>query len=170
MGDLEGEVGMAALKSIENLEKDADHITEISGGNDYAATRRVIGHHCSQINSEIDLHYVKLPVDKKGMPIRAGDTLEVADNTPDDPCAPFVVRYVAYDGYRWAVETEYTEYPSFYPNFNNLVHRMPPTIEDVLHELCTKAFHSRDMNSHTSYKDVIAEYAKKLRLAEGEAK
>ena len=42
------------------------------------------------------------------------------------------------------------------------------TVEDVLNELCTKAFHSRDPQSHIRYKDVISEYASKLRLAEGE--
>ena len=162
MGHLEGEVGMSALKSIENLKRDADHITEISGGSDYAAVRRIIRRHCSQINSEIDLHYVKLPVDKDGLPIHIGERVYTAHG------GTYEVARITREDYHvtttWYIE-DFASNNSLGPE--DLTHHKPPTVEDVLREFVDEF--NRD-DSELCDGEIIEFFAKKLRIAEEVAK
>ena len=67
------------MESLENLRKNADHITEQAQGNDYARIRNIIKRHADEIEAEIAEKYMLLPVDADGVPIHVGD--EMKSNT-----------------------------------------------------------------------------------------
>ncbi len=113
-----------------------------------------------EIEQEIEERYVELPKDKNGVPIHVGDVMQ-GEKVGGGWCEPFKVVRMDIDGDGWEVYElgGYCHQPS-------LCRHKPPTVEDVLNELCTKAFHSREIGANVSYKDVIAEYAKRLQLKE----
>lgn len=113
------------------------------------------------IEREVEQNYIELPKDMNGECIRIGDTLETADS----PRACMKVRYIAYDGEYYAIEDEYTEPPTFFPNFLDMCHHKPPTVEDVLREF---AYCFEDGVTDKSLDEIVAEYAPKLRLVNDE--
>lgn len=111
------------------------------------------------IEREVDERYVEGPTDKNGNPITYDTMIEqwgVLD---------YIGCKMLPDGtYEWLVRGHDLSAPVLSADEVSIV--KSPTIEDVLNELCTKAFHSRQLDAHVRYKDVIAEYAKRLQLRE----
>ena len=106
-----------------------------------------------------DVDYVALPVDADGVPIRVGDEME-----------PISVKYDRFgvvtlcldtrDG-RWSLLTDLDGEWS-HDELCQLRHYHAPKVDDVLREFADKVRRCCDTA------DTIAEYAAKLRLAEGE--
>lgn len=109
------------------------------------------------IEREVKESYIELPKDADGEYIRVGDKL--VGFSIEGESVSECTRLVLTDD--WLVCRGLG-----IGTANSFVHYKPPTVEDVLNELCTKAFHSREIGAHVSYKDVIAEYAAKLQLKE----
>lgn len=111
------------------------------------------------IEREVDERYVEGPTDKNGDPITYDTMIEqwgVLD---------YIGCKMLPDGtYEWLVRGHDLSAPVLSADEVSIV--KPLTVEDVLNELCTKAFHSRQHDAHVRYKDVIAEYAKRLQLRE----
>lgn len=111
-----------------------------------------------EIESEVEARYIERPVDADGM------TISPYDNMVDSNGEQFTVSSI-----ELLTSGEWLVYGNGKPGtaFAKLCHHYkPPTVEDVLNELCTKAFHSREIGANVSYKDVIAEYAKRLQIRE----
>ena len=111
--------------------------------------------------------WVKLPVDADGVPIHVGDELDglhYEDGTVTGIqywlAANGIIReLVAVRPHGWDTATWHD--PEEYR------HRHAPTVEDVLREFAEKITDSQIPNVHPTYEEAIAEYAAKLRLAEG---
>ena len=100
--------------------------------------------------------YIALPVDADGVPIRPGDALTIVET--GEHIRAFDIEL--YDDWRWCV-CDYETMDSINPD--RLRHR-PPTVEDVLDEFFGKA----NLPDGTQTRaEIIAEYAARLRLAEG---
>lgn len=109
-----------------------------------------------------DVDYVALPVDADGVPIRVGDEME-----------PISVKYDRFgvvtlcldtrDG-RWSLLTDLDGEWS-HDELCQLRHYHAPKVEDVLREFALRVT-GKEVGSINH--DVVAEYAAKLRLAEGE--
>ena len=111
--------------------------------------------------------YMPYPTDGDGMQLHLGD--EVSWTGFPDNRGEVKSLHVGKDG-KWLAGIGAfgsVGVPIRY-HVEDLHHYHKITVEDVLNELCTKAFHSREFGAHVSYKDVIAEYAAKLRLKEGQ--
>ena len=110
--------------------------------------------------------YVPLPVDRDGVAIRPGDTLETCDGGTPLTCE---VRYVAWDGEDWAVEEFFDKAPDFYGNFKDLCHARKATVEDTLREFAERYLDYEGVPSagRRGIGEVLMdEYAAKLRMAE----
>jgi len=135
------------IESIEKIRSDAD-------GNWFS--KNMFLDDLDAIEREIESGYTELPKDADGEYVRVGDELDGYGKTIEVMelrigCSGWVI--VSRDGNAYADTYAFT-------------HHHKPTIEDVLNELCTKAFHSREIGANVSYKDVIAEYAKRLQIRE----
>lgn len=111
------------------------------------------------IEREVEERYVEGPTDKNGDPITYHTM------THQWGALEYICCEMYKDGtYEWFVRGHDISAPLEKAKHVTIV--KPPTVEDVLNELCTKAFHSRQPDAHVRYKDVIAEYAKRLQLRE----
>ena len=153
------------MESIEMLRKDADVCTQTAGvENEFETvwiTKSVLLKDIEDIEREVEERYIELPKDADGKPIHVGDRLcgWALEGKP----VITVHHITSYeDGWRVSDKPAHEGTPNLYRHYK------PPTVEDVLNELCTKAFHSREMGSNGSYRDVIAEYTAKLQLKEVE--
>lgn len=116
------------------------------------------------IEREVEERYILLPVDRNNAPIHIGDrvyttlggTFEVARITRED-----------YNGTTtWYIEDFASRY-SLGPE--DLVHHKPPTVEDVLNELCLEYVKSwNGESSKSERREIVAEYAANLQLKETE--
>lgn len=103
--------------------------------------------------------WVRLPVDAVGVPVNFGDLLM----EHEDGCI-FKV-----DGFKiwgwskewWAYQNEGVQAP-----VKNCTHYHAPTVDDVLREFAEKIIDSQIPSVHPTYEEAIAEYAKRLVLAE----
>ena len=117
--------------------------------------------HLAEIERELEEGYIEGPTDKNGNPITYRSKIYQWG------ALEYIACEMHPDGtYEWFVRGHDTSAPLEKAKHVTIV--KPPTVEDVLNELCTKAFHSREIGANVSYKDVIAEYAAKLQLREGE--
>lgn len=104
----------------------------------------------------IDMQYVELPKDANGIEIRVGDDMEeVSGHFAGEHSA---VEYLAMTKDGWEVDGEPPQ---------SLRHYHAPTIFDVLREFAEKVIDSQIPNVHPTYEEAIAEFAAKLRLADG---
>ena len=108
--------------------------------------------------------WVKLPMDADGVPIRIGDVLdEIAVAT-----YPFVpAKVVGYHEWCGEVLPIVENDGEFQVIPEKVCHYHAPTVEDVLYEFAAKIIDSQIPGVHPTYEEAIAEYAAKLRLAEG---
>lgn len=113
--------------------------------------------------------WICLPLDADGVPIRVGDKMEFCAFDIEHP----VIRTVDGIGkdvfFAWCGERGYQQHDA-----KRYRHYTPPTVEDVLLEAC-KAYHGLIVESMSDVahdmlapSEVIAEYAAKLQLKEGE--
>ena len=115
--------------------------------------------------------WIRLPVGADGLPIRVGDVMErmerrgkvIALQLSDNPWG---------DGNHWAIQLEGEHAPTVLDAFFHHLH--PLTVEDVLFELLRR-YDPDELEDATSIKDlqpewreVVADFAKRLRLAGGE--
>lgn len=106
-----------------------------------------------------DAEYIKLPVDMDGEPIHVGDVMDSRVDYLFDG-KPFTVRALVLceDGWEVADGRFGNRYEP-----DSLRHHHASTVEDVLREFAEKWL---DTDRCTKFEDaVVAEYAKKLRLA-----
>lgn len=105
--------------------------------------------------------YVALPMDAEGEPIHIGDVME----TPDGET--FEVSGIFYTAHEVMVDSVRFDYDP-----DEIIHHHAPTVEDVLAECCGK-YHGLLVEAMSDYacdelpapSEIIAEYAKRLRLA-----
>ena len=100
-----------------------------------------------------DTCWVKLPVSADGKPIRVGDVMENSDGIR------FVVKFMSLHDSEWRINAAGLR-PS------RLHHHHEPTVEDVLREFAIEIDPMADVDVIGA--KVIAEYAKRLRLADKE--
>ena len=98
--------------------------------------------------------YTALPIDADGVPIHIGDRVENNER---------VARIVLTDG-SWEPSVYIEKLPNvLHEHFcNEISHYHEPTVEDVLREFAFQ------IGQSATDDDIVAEYAAKLRLAEGE--
>lgn len=100
--------------------------------------------------------WIRLPVDADGVPLRVGDEIEYPNGARD------TVRFATISPIGWAVNDR-----GWKPEA--MRHHHPPTVEDVLEQFLTAYDDADEGQLGITTRDVIAEYAAKLRLAgEGE--
>ena len=99
--------------------------------------------------------WVKLPVDADGVPIHIGDVMAYADNTKPIEVVALVppAIFLTEDGPRFA---------------NMCRHYHALTVEDVLREFAERWHNAKRGERTFDYDALVAEYAKRLTLAEGE--
>ena len=119
------------------------------------------------IDRELEERYVELPVDADGVPIHVGDVL-VRDKSGK------TVQVYGVSGGSTVFYNECDDYRTFRMCFTtNYRHYKPPTVEHELGEMHNRLLHvwQSDMDNalrQDKIDDILAEYAKKLRLAEKE--
>ena len=152
------------MESIERLRKDADMCTQMAGTENKFETVWIVKDallkDIDAIEREVEERYIELPKDESGDVWHVGDLVVGEVNPNNQKRVERMLWYGPDSG--WQLETD----SIIYPCPERLRHYHAPTVEDVLNELCTKAFHSREIGANVSYKDVIAEYAAKLQLKE----
>ena len=112
--------------------------------------------------------YIKLPVDADGVPIHIGDMVE-------DASVREIIEQVMQIRYTLATSSKaptvltsiITDASQLPQKSSDYRHYRAPTVEDVLREFAEKITDSQIPNVHPTYEEAIAEYAAKLRLAEG---
>lgn len=105
---------------------------------------------------DVRREWVRLPLDADNVPIHAGDVMEYADK----PTKPLTVSYIELEKNGWWVFAGgMGRRPDKYR------HHHAPTVEDVLREMLDAW---GELPSNATNEAIIAEYAAKLRLAEGE--
>ena len=122
-----------------------------------------VGEYLEAIEQELDERYIALPVDAEGVPVHVGDAMratsggvyKVARITREDRSGTVT----------WYVEDWRSDYSL---NPCDLRHYKPPTVEDVLREFFTLAVRGKKAHASDIDDAVLAEYAKKLRLAKEE--
>lgn len=100
--------------------------------------------------------WVRLPVDADDVPVHVGDVMVYADG---NTCPMEVVALVPPSVFL-------TEDGPRYADMCRHYHAL--TVEDVLREFAEKITDSQIPDVHPTYEEAIAEYAKRLTLAEGE--
>lgn len=120
-------------------------------------------HYCSCHDYDVS-GYVELPKDSDGEYIHVGDRMEWVRYKDDDPT---IVRTVSGIGnsvfFAWSDEQgRYAQYEA-----HAYRHYHAPIVEDVLREMLYKA-HIYDKREMELLPDLIADYAKRLTLAESE--
>jgi hypothetical protein len=120
-----------------------------------------------------ELGYVRLPVDADGVPIRIGDVMEGVDkydslkkvkgevitvSFESDGIVDVAIQAWSSDGKSW--HRAYLD-----PDASIYRHYQPPTVEDVLREMLDAW---GELPSNATNEAIVAEYAKRLKLAEGE--
>lgn len=107
--------------------------------------------------------WVELPKDADGVPIHVGDELEYLEALHPDVPSRFKVQDMFYCGKgKWRLRA----YPATYEP-EKCRHYHAPTVEDVLREFADRVCNSGHQWGLDAA-DTIAEYAKRLKLAEGE--
>ena len=114
-------------------------------------------------------HMVELPKDADGEPVHVGDVMEWVRYEDDDPT---IVRKVSAVGadvfFAWSDEQgRYAQYEA-----HAYRHHHKPTVEDVLTELTDEVWNRCCIGmtaSDSGIRELVAEYAAKLRLAEEDA-
>ena len=124
----------------------------------------------SELRAKMNNCYIELPVDADGVPIHVGEELDYLEALHPDVPSRFKVQDMFYFGNgEWRLRA----YPATYEP-EKCRHYHAPTVEDVLLEAC-KAYHGLMTESMSDIahdmpapSEIIAEYAKRLTLAEGE--
>lgn len=118
----------------------------------------------NRIDAELAERYVALPVDADDVPIRVGDVV-VAQLLFGGESKPLVVDRMELsrgrDGYLWCVALDTDK--SCWNQPSLMRHYTPPTVEDVLDEFANAVLGCGV--TEDEIQRVIAEYAKRLRLA-----
>ena len=113
--------------------------------------------------------WIRLPKDADGEPVHVGDVMEWVRYEDDDPT---IVRKVSAVGadvfFAWSDEQgRYAQYEA-----HAYRHHHKPTVEDVLTELTDEVWNRCCIGmtaSDSGIRELVAEYAAKLRLAEEDA-
>lgn len=107
-----------------------------------------------------DVGYIALPLDADGAPIHIGDDLEVLNEDKHG-----VVMGISYHSDGVPCIRLGSAYYWFEADKTRHYHK--PTVGDVLREFAEKVIDSQIPGVHPTYEEAIAEYAAKLRLADG---
>lgn len=147
------------MKSIEDLRRVAVK-TETASGRCERLYRGDLERLADAIETELSERYVALPLDAEGEPIHVGDVMESRGGTV------FEVEEISLYSYGWRCDGHGRDKNGYECNAHispiDLTHHHPPTVEDVLYELTNRLF---DDDESSTDKELIAEYAAKLRLA-----
>lgn len=110
---------------------------------------------------------IKLPKDANDVPIHVGDMME-RGKARGHVIALMLSEYPKKWGgeLHWAVQLEGEQAPTALDGL--FLHYHEPTVEDVLSEMLEQAFPSDFMHRSEAIEAMVAEYAAKLRLADGE--
>ena len=110
--------------------------------------------------------YTPLPVDADGVPIHVGDVMEADNGTT------FEVEHISLYQWGWRCVGEGTDRSGVTCTAHAIPdgcrHHHAPTVEDVLREFYTLAVRGKAARADDVDNAVLAEYAAKLQLAEGE--
>ena len=104
-------------------------------------------------------HCIELPKDADGEYIHIGDVMD--GTCPSGKHVNGTVNAIG-DGVFWLSNVQFSLKPDY------MHHHNAPTVEDVLREFAEKITDSQIPDVHPTYEEAIAEYAKRLTLAEGE--
>ena len=108
--------------------------------------------------------WVELPKDADGVPIRIGDELDYLEALHTDVPARFKVQDMFYYGNgKWHLRA----YPATYEP-EKCRHYHAPTVEDVMVEFAERWHNAKRGERTFDYNALVAEYTKRLTLAEGE--
>ena len=150
-----------------------DALTAIADRIDDEHEREVRQAHADGLNEQVDFHdnfipshYILLPVDADGEPIHVGDEMECITSLHPDVPKAFKVQRISLESSGWTL----VAYPASYKP-ENCRHVKQATVEDVLQEFADQyAFYKEvekgihpDLEAH---KEVLRQYAAKLRLAD----
>lgn len=119
---------------------------------------RVLGESDSQGDSMHD-GWVRLPVDEDGVRIHIGDVMD--GTCPSGKHVNGIVSAIG-DGVFWLSNVQFSLKPDY------MHHYHAPTVEDVLREFARECLTYATCVDDHEVQDAIAEYAEKLRLAEGD--
>ena len=142
------------LKSINALRREV-----CRNGSD--GTVRLVADHIGKIEQEIKECYIELPRDKSGVPIHIGDKVRTKLGST------YTVARITREDYEGTTTWYIEDFASHYSlGSEDLTICKPPTVEDVLREFALEIDPSADVE--VSGANIIAEYAKRLQLLEGE--
>ncbi len=141
---------------------DAEHEKATSGCIHYDPER----HYCS-VHGDTEHGWVKLPVDADGVPIRVGDVVTMQLLFGGES-KPLVVDRMELshgrDGDLWCVALDTDKECWNQPSL--MRHYTPPTVEGILRDFGVDIAHALDADPDATVPEaIIAEYAKRLRLA-----
>ena len=107
--------------------------------------------------------WVELPKDADGVPIRVGDMMEFSAFEIEKPVTRMVDGIGQGVFFAWCGERGYQQHEA-----KRYRHHHAPTVEDVLSEMLNEAFPADFAHRSEAIEAMVAEYAKRLTLAEGE--
>ena len=114
-------------------------------------------HHAND-ESMAELGWVRLPKDADGEPIHIGDVMD--GTCPSGKHVNGTVSAIG-DGVFWLSNVQFSLKPEY-------MHHHEPTVEDVLRQVIACANNGTHVHGALDTEQIVAEYAAKLRLAEGE--
>jgi len=141
--------GDGAMRSIDNLREYVLTAPSIC-----STTRAILVGYIDEIEREV-ADMVPLPLDADGVPIHVGDVLDGYSKTIE-------VVELRYGRSGWVL---ISRDGNGYADCAAFTHHHAPTVEDVLTEMVAKVIERGELTNGAA--QTIAEYAAKLRLAEG---
>jgi hypothetical protein len=150
-----------------------NRLRNINTGKSYElTTRSEIIEECMRLADEIERdlqrHYIALPLDGNGEPVRVGDVMETRRDSKQLPNYRFEVHAIHYHDYGEGCSLTEASCSTVHYHPSECVHYHEPTIEDMLREFYVHAVRGKEAHAEDVDEDVIAEYAKKLQLKGGE--
>ena len=116
-------------------------------------------HYCS-VHGDTENGWVKLPEDADGVPIHIGDSIEIIGGEYGTAVA---IELCEDGGWNVSMRPTGWDTPTLFAA-ESVRHYKPPTVEDVLREMCIE-IDRRCESGSINYDELFAEYAAKLRLA-----
>ena len=114
--------------------------------------RRQVNMSCNEIEREVAMKYMELPVDADGVPIRVGDVMETSEYGKRFTCTGYSYQTEGYAKPRWSIAYHYNDYDGTteFVSAHSCRHVKPRTIEDVLDSyeqsiLCAHTEHEREL-------------------------
>lgn len=114
------------------------------------------------IEAELAERYVALPLDADGVPIHIGDSIEIIGGEYGTAVA---IEQCEDGGWNVSMRPAGWDTPTLF-SAESVRHHHPPTVEDILDKFATDYDQiAGGDEDHQKYLNLIAEYAKRLRLA-----